>query len=196
MTHPSRVRERQWLDEEVIQYVTILIDKMQSRLYSRGVPSNSDILESMMQRLKHECQWLNRTREEMRELREAYNRFVDLRDEQVKHEQRTERILAILGADLAKEAGEADQDNQIKHVDVPPVEALRDETPLWMMMEEYLRHVQEARLTEMEDFLQSSVRIKEANRFAMESALKRHPEVFKVRKKGREKFVSLKQRKE
>ncbi len=77
-----------------------------------------------------------------------------------------------------------------------PVEALRLETPLWMMMEEYLHHVPEARLTDMQDFLQSSVQIKEANRYAMESALKRHPDVFKVRKKGREKFVSLKQRKE
>ncbi len=113
MMRPEKVRSKQQLDEEAIQYVTILVDKIQSRLYSQGMPSNSDVLESMMQRLKYECQWLNRTRNEMRELREAYNRFVDLRDEQVRHEQRVERILGVLGAELAEELAKRTQTKRL-----------------------------------------------------------------------------------
>jgi hypothetical protein len=60
-------------------------------------------------------------------------------------------------------------------------------------MKEYLQHVPEARIGEMEDFFET-VKMPNANRQAMESALKRHPETFKIRKDKRDKFISLKSR--
>ncbi len=60
-------------------------------------------------------------------------------------------------------------------------------------MKEYLQYVPEARIAEMEDFF-GAVKIPNANRQAMESALKRHPETFKIRKDKRDKYISLKER--
>ena len=70
-----------------------------SWLYSLVVPSTDDVRIGMKQRLTHETQQLNAARKEMSKLAPAYNRFADLREEQIKREQRIERIIAVLGMD-------------------------------------------------------------------------------------------------
>ncbi len=65
---------------------------------------------------------------------------------------------------------------------------LRSNLPLWEAMKEYLQHIQEARIGEMEEFF-SHVGYEEGNRQAIESALKRHPKEFHVRKRKREKYL-------
>jgi hypothetical protein len=59
---------------------------------------------------------------------------------------------------------------------------LREDLALWEAMKEYLQHIPKARIAEMPN----------ASRQAMESALKRHPETFKVTKDRRDKYISLK----
>jgi hypothetical protein len=69
----------------------------------------------------------------------------------------------------------------------------RDNLSLWEAMKEYLQYVPEARIAETEAFFEA-VQMPNANRQSMESALKRHPETFKIRKDNREKYISLKSR--
>jgi hypothetical protein len=75
-------------------------------------------------------------------------------------------------------------------------DSLRAELPLWEAMREYLHYVPEARIADMEEFFGSEfgVNLNGANRQAIESALKRHPEAFKTHKKGREKYISLREK--
>ena len=73
--------------------------------------------------------------------------------------------------------------------------ALRATLPLWQAMREYLSFVPEARIAELEDFFQQ-ISFAEGNRQAIESALKRHPKVFRTRKKKREKFIALNEQRE
>jgi hypothetical protein len=54
-----------------------------------------------------------------------------------------------------------------------------------------LRHVNEARIAQIEVFFES-IKFREGNRNSIESALKRHPRIFELERKGREKYISLK----
>jgi hypothetical protein len=173
--------------EEIISEATFFIDKVMYRLYSLVMPGSNDILERMKQRLIHECKRLTAVRNEMTALSEPYNRFLDLREEQIKREKRAAQILGVLGPepDLPEELLKA---ADFGNPDVVTTSGI----PLWEAMREYLQFVPEARIGEMTGFLGDLMGFKRANRQAVESVLKRHPDVFKVRKKNRDKYISLK----
>jgi len=181
--------------EQIISDITLLLDEVISRLYAHFVPSHFDILEDMRQRLSHECKRVQAVREDMKGLAESYNRFLDLRDEWLRREKRIKRIVGVLGeaehGDMMREDKEPNY--PITTVVLTPASELRKELPLWEAMKEYLQYVPEARIAEMEEFFGFfGVNMENANRQAMESALKRHPETFKIRKQKREKYISLK----
>lgn len=180
--------------EAIISRVTFFVDMVTACLYAHRVPSIDAIKASMEQRLGHECKRLREIRDEMEELREPYDRFLDLQQEERKRERRAERILGVLAGPSDEDS--LSSDDLVLAADLPPAGALRHEVKLWEAMKEYLHYVPEARVIEMQDFFQRSVQIMNSNRYAIESALRRHPETFTIRKKGREKFISLKQGKE
>ncbi|MGD0514509.1 MAG: hypothetical protein ABSA29_14525, partial [Terriglobales bacterium] len=66
---------------------------------------------------------------------------------------------------------------------------IRNEVPLWKMIREIVRQVEEIRIVELENVM-SSLKIK-ASRQALESAIDAHKRTFKIRRSGREKFVAL-----
>ena len=157
----------------------------------------------MKQRLVHECERLQAIQKEKTDLAAAYNRFLDLTEEQARREVRMQRIVAVLGK---TEYYRMVQTEPVNEPDAPngPLtsqmimepDSLRENLALWEAMKEYLHYVPEARIVEIEEFLcyPFGVGMEGANRQAIESALKRHPETFKTRKKGREKFISLKEK--
>lgn len=133
----------------------------------------------------------------MKELASAYNEFLDLRDQQTKRKKRLERLLALIGpwdwesyaVDYTER--EAQRLTGIYASNASEFEHWRSSLPLWEAMKEYLSFVPEARIGEMEGFFEH-VGFREGNRQAMESAMKRHPSAFKIRRKKREKYLSLK----
>ncbi|HEY4905051.1 MAG TPA: hypothetical protein VIH89_16370 [Candidatus Sulfotelmatobacter sp.] len=190
--------------EELNSDITLFIDTVMSKLYRyREMPTTNDIQDSMKQRLIHECERLQGIQKEKTELAAAYNRFLDLTDEQARREVRMKRIVAVLGK---TEYYNLVQTEPVNEPDAPngPLtsqmimepDLLRENLALWEAMKEYLHYVPEARIAEIEEFLcyPFGVGMEGANRQAIESALKRHPETFKTRKKGREKFISLKEK--
>jgi hypothetical protein len=58
-------------------------------------------------------------------------------------------------------------------------------------MEEYLKYATKGRVREIQDFL-GRLEIKPFSRDAIESALRQHPEKFRVIKRGTKKYVALK----
>lgn len=152
---------------------------------------------TMRDRLHHEVDRMKTIECRMKEISAAYNEFLDLRDEAKQRKRRIERLLAIVGPwdweSPKVDYAEHEAMDVVKKYprNATEFEALRAQLPLWEAMREYLSFVDEARIGEMEDFFRY-IEFTEGNRQAIESALKRHPKVFKTRKKKREKYVSLK----
>ena len=159
------------------------------------MPTPTEVEQSMKQRLLHECERLSAIYQEKDQLAKAYNRFLDLAHEQIRRERRLQRIVAVLGAEkYVLLACNETNEGPISSRMVMDADTLRDSLPLWEAMKEYLHHVGECRIAELEEFFDKNlgVNFPGANRQAIESALKRHSETFKTRKKGREKYISLK----
>jgi hypothetical protein len=159
------------------------------------MPDAFDVAERMKQRLLHECKSLAASRERIKADIEAYYRVKDELESMERRERRIKRILGVFGPESLRELYEHDE-RLPKALgaafDYSP-EELRDNLSVWEGIREYLEHVPEARIAEMESFFQAA-NMPNANRQAMESALKRHPETFKTRKDGREKYISLRKR--
>ncbi len=171
------------------------LDTVMSQCHSAFVMAGqSYAAKGMRLRLIHECERIVEIRAEMDKLAAGYNRYQDLQNEVLRRQKRTQRIAAVLGHDGL--GPEFDPDNGklsiLSAIDTAPsIPELRNELPLWEAMKEYLHHVPEARVGEMQQFF-SAIGIKNANRQAIESALSQHPKTFAVKKRKREKFILLK----
>jgi hypothetical protein len=177
--------------EEIISNITILLDTVVSRLYALGVKATQHPIERQMrQRLHHDVQRMQTIKDRMEELAGAYNEFQDLRDEGTTRKARIAILYGLIGDDNHNTHGDW-VETAARQVTGSSDKTLRSELPLWEAMKEYLRYVPEARISEMEEFF-SHIGYDEGNRQAIESALKRHPKEFHVRKQKREKFLSLK----
>ena len=67
---------------------------------------------------------------------------------------------------------------------------LREEIPLWQLLKELLAFVPAAQVKEIQDFFQR-VELTVSPQ-AIDSALRQHKDIFSVKKRGRHKFISLK----
>jgi hypothetical protein len=158
-----------------------------------AMPTIADTVLQMRKRLEHECRSLVTARTEMAALADQYNRYVDLQAQVARHDARMRNLSAVLGPDGMLNAMYGDESDIVGNtVEILPSPAmLRQETPLWKMLREYLRFVKEARVGDMMIFL-DAMRFSDVTRQAIESALKRHPKTFNVTRRGSEKVVSLK----
>lgn len=184
--------------EELNLDSTFSVDTVESMLHNLSVPTSGDVQRGMIKRLIHECENLQKVTKEMDSIAEAYNRYVDLRNEQIRREKRMERIMAVVGDNGINEALKATGSHEgpvaASYKLGIEVDTLRDDLPVWEALKEYLHYVPEARIPEIEDFFGAlGVNFGSVNRASIDSALKRHPETFKVRKQKREKLISLKE---
>jgi hypothetical protein len=180
---------------KVYRDITFSVDKVVSQLYSDRVPDSLEIAGRMRQRLLHECKSIAVGRERIEADIEAYHRVKDEMEQVRRRESRVNSILGVFGLNEVARIHEHEPElaSALDSVTKISPTTLRDKLSLWEAMKEYLQYVSEARIAEMEDFF-CAVYMPNANRQAMESALKRHPETFRTRKDGREKYISLKDR--
>ncbi len=152
-----------------------------------------DVLRAIRNRLAHDASQLDEAAKEMDKLSPQYNRFLDLQHKAVEHEQSIQGLMALLGPKFFCEAARTDETDAIgNQVEITPSPAtLRAKSQLWESVHHYLRFVSEgeAQVPAILDFL-AWVEIK-TSRQAVESCIRTHPKVFRVRKKGRAKFISL-----
>jgi hypothetical protein len=161
-----------------------------SQLSNRLVARCQDIIEGLAAQLKADTSDAQKISEEMSTLRSAFTRYRDL---SAQMDGKTERIKAVLGvlAD-SKEKEIGDTFELLDSLGIPSEvpSDIRSKTPFWKLLREIVRQVTEMQIVELEHTLPHfGISI---SRQAIESALKTHKDVFRVRKQGREKFVSVK----
>jgi hypothetical protein len=150
-----------------------------------------DTFRSMERRLKHECDRIKAVRAEMDTLAKSYNSYVDLMRTLKECEDRIKRIQAILlPSGMAFLTLGSDSDLVGDQTEIwPSPESLRNKLTTWETLSEYLAHVPEATIEEFQTFCEA-VGIDGVTRQAVESALRTHPKLFRVAKRGREKYLS------
>jgi len=171
----------------------ISLDSLDSRLYKPIMPRMQDVMYALRAQWAEDEKALETALDEQNKLRASYIRFVDLQ-EQVK--QRTERMRRVgallLGSDHTQRSDvEAMQKAAAQlGIDVNEWDAVFEGIPLWSTIAEILRHTGELQVVDLHTILHNCG--EKVSRQAIESALETHASAFKIRRKGREKFVSLK----
>jgi len=138
--------------------------------------------------------------DELERLRDGYQRFRELLA-QIKPKEESLKIGAALllnvpvrvnpEGDAYAGSGRAESSWETSEpLNIDPAELDLLKYPLWKIVREVVRQVTEIRVFELEAHLKG-FGVK-ASRSAIESALATHPKEFKITKRGREKFVSLK----
>lgn len=169
------------------------IDTVLSKLFNGFVPLLTDAIDSLKQQLVSDCQRVLEIRDEKRKYADAYNRYVALQSELQEKATRIDELAGMLGPAGLLKAELEDHTNAISDtLEVhTTIEQLRNELPLWKAVRWYVAYSGEARINDVILFLQALV-VDGANRNAIESALRRHPETFRIRMAKREKYLSLK----
>jgi len=149
-----------------------------------------DIIDGLAKQAQADAKEIRTTGAELKELRSAYQRYRDL----TAHlDSRAERIRIVLGLMADQEdwnIGEAFTFQDGLGVPLENPTDIREEMPLWKMIREVVRQVEELRIVELEDVMRA-LKVK-TPRQAIEAAIDAHKRTFQIRRSGREKFVALK----
>jgi hypothetical protein len=150
-------------------------------------------MEAIRNRIVHDWARLGEISRQMGELSKSYNLYVDLLRERESHEKSAQKLAGLLGPDHYTDSAASDETLAVllgEIEDTPDVATLRRDLSLWEAVEQFLRFAPEAKIREILLFFKA-VGI-EATRQAVESSIRAHPKTFRVSKRGREKFISLK----
>jgi hypothetical protein len=160
------------------------------------VARSRDVLEEMTVALVTDAKRLHELADQRKapagcSLAEAYNRYLANMREMKATEISAHAIQAFIGPKLFDELVDKESGGFV-WLDIemhPSAQELRDSAKLWQHLHTYLRFAHEARVSEaLELFGQVGIAV---SRPALESALKAHPKLFRIRKSGREVFLSL-----
>lgn len=162
------------------------------------MPTTKEVIAALNRRLGHEQSRVFEIRNEMSHLQPMYDRYLDLMQEADDRRKRTQRIAAVLGpgsylwADKLSKKGQPHDPSEVKKIEAS-VRHLRKNLALWEAIEQYLALYDEARMTDVQAFLEA-VGIGPASRQAIESAVRSHPDLFRTTKRGAARYYSLKSR--
>ena len=149
-----------------------------------------DVVDGLAKQVVADAQEIRKAGAELKELRSAYQRYRDL----MAHlDGRAERVRIVLGLLAHQEdwnIGEAFTFQDELGMPLENPAEIREEMPLWKMIREIVRQVEELRIVELEDVMRA-LKVK-TSRQAMEAAIDAHKRTFQIRRSGREKFVALK----
>jgi hypothetical protein len=165
------------------KFLTFLAPKLQTM----GMARYTDVVDALKQQLAQDGERVLEINKEIAKLRSSYNRFRDLTEEAKTKTARMLTTRTLLGDAISKnELTEAFLDELSA---LGTSEELRAKLNLWEAVVEILRHVPQAQVGEIHTAL--DVLNIRTTRQAIESAIATHKHLFRVRKHGREKFISL-----
>jgi hypothetical protein len=147
-----------------------------------------DIFMRLQQQLRHECRSIRSARQEMEQLSAAYLRYVELERQLEASRHRTTIILGLLGPIHVAESMEGTDTDCL--AEFPAPEVLRRKLRLWVAVREYLRMVGKSKVGDIQKFL-NLLNMESATRQAIESAVKRHPSSFEIKKENHERYLTL-----
>jgi hypothetical protein len=163
--------------------LTLLVEK----LHTLGMARLAEVIQALKQQLAQDSKRLSEIDEEIGKLRPAYNQFRDLMNEAKSKETRMLTTRTLLGEISTDEELTTAFGDEVSTPKTP--DELRSGLKLWEGVVEVLRHIPQAQVGEIHTLL-SLLGIK-VTRQAIESAITTHKRSFRVRKYGREKFISL-----
>jgi hypothetical protein len=149
-----------------------------------------DIETRLLQSQKDAVKRLGVIHDRQNELRSAYREYVDLEAQAARYEQRIKRIAAAFREthDFEDVGKSARSGKNVSKTIAIAVDAYA--VPLWEIMVAILEEFNELQAIEIElAFKQLGIK---TSRSAIESALKTHANVFNIRTRNRDKFISLK----
>lgn len=178
------------LEELSQSYTRNNLTTLGSRLSNRLMARHQDIAAGLAAQLKADTSDAHKISDEMNKLRSAFKKYRDLSAQLNGTTERIKSVLAVLADSKEKDIVETFEllDSLGIPLDIPS--EIRTKTPLWKLVREIVRQVVELQVVEIENAL-PYFGIK-TSRQAIESAIDTHKDVFKSRKQGRERFVSLK----
>ena len=190
------------INEEIRFDYTLFLTTVHRLCSLVGMARLRDIIRGLSEETTKQHRGLISANDELARLRDAARRFRAL-EESVRTGEESLKIGLALLFNVPQKANinadaysstyreELDDMRDLSGVIIDPKEDLDlSHFPLWKVMREVLKQTAEIRVYELENHLQS-FGVKAA-RSAIESALLTHKKDFRVTKRGREKFVSLK----
>lgn len=175
------------------------LTSVMSKYMVLGVARFKDIVSGIARQTARKNEELARDADELSHLRESYQRYREL-SEQMEAKERSVKIgFALLLNAPIKVNSEADayltpeytdEMRETAGVALNPEDFDLSNFSLWRVIREVVRQTTEIRVFELEAHLKGFGL--KASRPAIESALATHPKEFRIVKRGREKFVSLK----
>jgi len=147
-----------------------------------------DIRDSLQDQITAGGKELAKIKDEMKRLRAAHHRYLDLLDRAKMTEERLLATAYVLYEDRYSDIESIKDFLAERGVLVDPI--TRQKHNLWMAMREIVRQVPQIQVVELELLLRRLNR--KVSRAAIESALETHKDVFHISRKGRQKFVALK----
>jgi hypothetical protein len=169
------------------------IDKFASNLYDVFGMRASALVSAMAKRLSHDEHERERLEAELESLSSGYNKYMDVLGQIKTHERSIDKLKAIIGYGASPFISLLGYTQPESPDDVEAEKKgreLRRNLELWEAIEQYLRFTPEAKVRDVLDFMET-VEIC-ASRQSIEAAIKAHPRIFRIQKKKREKYVSLK----
>ena len=169
-----------------------ILDSVAALCFNMNVARAIDVLTRIRGALTVDAARMKELSLQMEKHADGYNRYLALQRESLEHEKSAQGLMALLGPKAFVSVMTDDKTDAIgEEVDISPSpRELRDKASLWEHVHNYLRFVPESQVNEIVEFLKW-VGI-ETSRQAVESAIKTHGRVFQVKKRGRERFISLK----
>lgn len=163
----------------------IYLDNVAQLLHTNNV-RHQDVKQKIVAALTVDAKRLAEISEEMSKYGEAYHRYIALQREQRAHEESAKKLVGL----IHEQINDLDLSDQNQFWE--EFELWKDPTDLelWEAVQQYLRFVEEAQVGEILAFL-TWAEIK-TSRQAIDAVVSRHKKVFQIKKRGREKFVSLK----
>jgi hypothetical protein len=164
------------------------IDSVASLLHNESVARYQDVTEALTTQLTNDLGQLRAMQDEQAKIRATYLRFLDIEKQKRGLVERVETTACLLLAKGPAE-GTADMRGYLENVGLVIPKDWRSHVPTWRVIAEIVRQFPKTQVVEI-------VRILErlgfqVTRQAVESALTTKADKFRITKRGREKFVSL-----
>ena len=147
-----------------------------------------DIRDSLQDQIVADAKELEKIKKAMKRIRAAHQRYLDLLERAKQTEERVLAAASVLHQDRYSDTESMKEFLAERGIEVeqsPP-----QKQNLWIAMREIVRQVPQIQVVEL-DILLRRLNWK-VSRATIESALETHKEVFRVIRKGRQKFVALK----
>ncbi len=174
------------------------LTNLDSTLHNIRVARFMDIVDGLTRQVKTDAQEIHSMNNKMNELRTAYQKYRELAEQIKAKDERTRIAVGLISAVHHDDPAEDyDRDEKLaklcEDAGIPVTEILQAEAwkaPLWKIVREIVRQTPEIQIVELENALRE-LGVK-TSRQAIESAIETHRKEFKIVKRGRDKFISLK----